>query len=98
MAYEAPAELLEILVDPEKKGPVRLATDKELSSLRDAVGNGKAKRRDGKPAADNFEAAFLCQEGAVAYVVEEGIPVFLIDERLELDPPLELDEPIAKAD
>ena len=92
MGYEAPAELLEILVDPETKGPVRLATEAELGRLMDAVKAGKVSRHDGGEVSSTFEAAFIAQEGSVAYVVEEGIPVFLIDERLELDPPLELDE------
>jgi uncharacterized protein YbaR (Trm112 family) len=91
MTYEAPPELLEILVDPETKGKVRLASDAELARLRDAVGAGRAKRKDGTEANATFEAAFIAQDGAVAYVVEEGIPVFLIDERLEISPPLELD-------
>ncbi len=95
MAYNAPPELLAILADPETKGPVRLANEAELSRLKEAVDAGRAGRHDGKPAGTTFEAAFLAQEGAVAYVVEEGIPVFLIDERLELDPPLELDSPVA---
>lgn len=94
MAYEAPKELLEILVDPDTRGPVRLATEGELGKLKEAVGSGRARRHDGKEASDTFEAAFLCQGGAVAYVVEDGIPVFLIDERLDLAPPLELEAPI----
>ena len=95
MAYEAPKELLEILVDPDERGPVRLATEGELATLHEAVGSGRARRRDGKDPSDTFEAAFLCQEGKVAYVVEDGIPIFLIDERLEMDPPLELESPVA---
>ncbi len=90
MAYEAPPELLEILVDPETKGPVRLATEAELAQLREALGSGRAKRKDGKEASSTFEAAFIAQDGRVAYVVEDGIPVFLIDERLEISPPLEI--------
>ena len=95
MAYDAPPELLAILADPETKGPVRLASEVELGRLKEAVEAGRAGRHDGKPASKTFEAAFVAQEGAVAYVVEDGIPVFLIDERLDLDPPLELDGPVA---
>lgn len=94
MGYSPPQELLEILVDPETKGALRLATEGELMRLREAVGSGSARRHDGKTAPTVFEAAFLAQEGEVAYIVEEGIPVFLIDERIDLDPPLELDAPI----
>jgi uncharacterized protein YbaR (Trm112 family) len=97
MSYQAPPELLSILVDPETKGPLRLANEAELTRLRAALEAGSARRHDGKPPGASFEAAFLAQEGAVAYVVEEGIPVFLIDERLDLSPPLELDAPIGEA-
>ena len=55
-------------------------------------GAGRATRKDGKEASSTFEAAFVAQQGAVAYVVEDGIPIFLIDERLEISPPLELDQ------
>lgn len=92
MAYEAPPELLKILVDPETKGPVHLASESEFEKLKKAVESGTATRKDGKEASTSFEAAFIAQEGAVAYVVEDGIPIFLIDERLELSPKLELDE------
>ena len=92
MTYEAPPELLEILRDPETKGPVRLASEGELKRIKKAVEDGTAKRRDGKETSTSFEAAFIAQEGAVAYIVEEGIPVFLIDERLELSPPLTLEK------
>ncbi len=91
MAYEAPAELLKILVDPETREPVRLASDTELERLRNAVRSGQAKRRNGEKASSNFEGAFLCQNGAVAYVVEGGIPIFLIEQRLEISPMLEFD-------
>ncbi len=94
MAYEPQPELLAILADPETKGPVRLATDAELSRLRELVSAGRTTRADGKEPSIEFEAAFLAQDGKVAYVVEDGIPVFLIKERLQLDPPLELDRPI----
>lgn len=91
MAYEPSPDLLAILRDPETKGPLRLATDGELTRLREAVQAGSATRADGKDTSTEFEAAFLAQEGSVAYVVVEGIPVLLIEERLQLDPPLQLD-------
>lgn len=97
MAYEPPPELLEILVDPETKGPLRLATEGELTRLREAVSGGNASRPDGKDPSAEFEAAFLAQDGGVAYLVVDGIPIFLIDERLQLDPALELDEKIEPA-
>lgn len=93
MGYSAPPELLEIFVDPETKGPLRLTSEAELTRLKQAIETGRAARKDGKASGTSFQAAFLAQEGAVAYIVEDDIPIFLIDERLEIDPPLELDPP-----
>jgi uncharacterized protein len=77
-------DLLALLADPETHEPLTLASDGQLSALRDAVRAGKARRHDGKPPAESFEGALLSQGGRVAYVIEGGIPNLLIDERLEL--------------
>ncbi|HJK98569.1 MAG TPA: hypothetical protein RMF84_15200 [Polyangiaceae bacterium LLY-WYZ-14_1] len=80
--------LLDILADPETKGPVALCDDAALDALRRRVADGSARRGDGEPV-PAFEAAFLAQEGRVAYLVVDGLPRFLLEERLELDPPLD---------
>ncbi len=77
-------DLLELLADPETHQPLTLASDAEVSALKRAVEQGKAKRRDGKGAALGFDAALLTQGKRVAYLIEGGIPNLLIDERLEL--------------
>jgi len=70
-------------VCPETHAPVRRATDEELVALREALGSGKAKRRDGGEVPE-FEGAWMREDGDVAYLVIEGIPNFLVDERLEI--------------
>jgi uncharacterized protein YbaR (Trm112 family) len=77
-------DLLELLADPETHQPLTLASDSELAALKRAVEQGKAKRHDGKGLALGFDAALLCQDKRVAYLIEGGIPNLLIDERLEL--------------
>lgn len=84
---ELSPDLLAILADPETHQPVSLATDAELGSLREAVKAGRAKRKDGGAIPEHFEGAFLSQGGKVAYLVVDGIPNFLIEERLELAQP-----------
>jgi len=88
-ASAAPVDpaLLDVLADPESKGPVTLCDGPTLDELRKRVDEGTASRRDGEPVPE-FEAAFLAQGGRVAYLVVDGLPRFLVEERLELDPPL----------
>ena len=42
-----PADLLAVLACPETHAPVQLASDGQLQALRDAVAEGKARRKDG---------------------------------------------------
>jgi uncharacterized protein YbaR (Trm112 family) len=79
-----PADLLALLADPETHEPLSLASEAELALLRQAIEQGLARRRDGKPAGLGFEAALLTRGRRVAYLVEDGIPNLLIDERIEL--------------
>lgn len=81
---ELSPDLLAILADPETHEPVSLANDGELASLREAVRGGKARRKDGGAVPEHFDGAFLSQGGKVAYLVVDGIPNFLIEERLEI--------------
>lgn len=83
MSTFSPA-LLELLADPETHEPLSLATEAELSALREAVAKGRATRRSGQPVTSEFEGALLSPSRKVAYVIDGGIPNLLIDDRLEL--------------
>ncbi len=87
MALIAP-ELLDLLADPETHEALVLATSDELAALKQAVSQGRAKRRNGSALSAELDGALLCQGRRVAYLIEAGIPNLLIDERLELDAPL----------
>ncbi|MDQ3037313.1 MAG: hypothetical protein M3Y87_33270 [Myxococcota bacterium] len=82
-----PDDLLAMLADPETHAPLSRATEPELEALRAAISEGRARRRDGSPI-EPFDAAFLTQERRVAYLVEQGVPNFVVDERVELEDPL----------
>jgi len=77
-------ELLELLADPETHEPLALASEAELAKLREAVGAGGLTRRSGQQIQLNFDGALLSQAKRVAYLIEDGIPNLLIDERVEL--------------
>ena len=69
-------------VDPETHEPLRLATEDELAALRDAIAKGEARRPDGE-AIGPFEGAYITEDGTKAYPIVDGVPVFLVDERIE---------------
>lgn len=77
-------ELLELLADPETHQPLTLASESELQALREALASGRAKRRSGQPGEPRFDGALLSAERRVAYLIEDGIPNLLVDERIEL--------------
>jgi uncharacterized protein YbaR (Trm112 family) len=77
-------DLLALLADPETHEALTLATESDLSLLRDAISRGLARRRDGKPQPTSFDGALLSQGRRIAYIIDGGIPNLLIDERLEL--------------
>lgn len=83
MSIIAPA-LLELLADPETHEPLSLASDEELAKLREAVRAGRVSRRGSPQVETQIEGALLSPHKRVAYLIEDGIPNLLIDERLEL--------------
>jgi uncharacterized protein YbaR (Trm112 family) len=81
-------DLLDLLADPETHEGLALATGAELSALKQALAEGRARRRNGSGVSAELDGALLCQGRRVAYLIEAGIPNLLIDERVELDAPL----------
>ncbi len=81
-------DLLSLLADPETHEAFALATEAELSALKQALKDGRARRRNGAALGPDLEGALLSQGRRVAYLIEAGIPNLLIDERVELSSPL----------
>jgi uncharacterized protein YbaR (Trm112 family) len=78
------AELLEILVCPETKQPVRMAGDDVLARVNAEVDAGTLRNRGGDAVGKRVEEALLRDDGKVLYVIDDGIPVMLIEESIEL--------------
>ena len=77
-------ELLEILVCPENHQPVKLADADMLASLNNRIKAGALKNKQGGLVSGTIEEALVREDGKCAYLVEDGIPNMLIDERVEL--------------
>lgn len=77
-------ELLEILVCPETKQSVRLAPQELLDRLAREVQAGRLRTRGGDAVKHPILEGLLREDGQVLYPVDDGIPVMLIEESIQL--------------
>jgi uncharacterized protein YbaR (Trm112 family) len=78
------SELISILVCPETGQPVKLADASVLERLNAAVDAGSLRTRGGAPVAKRLQEGLLREDGKVLYPVEDGIPVMLTEDSIEL--------------
>jgi uncharacterized protein YbaR (Trm112 family) len=77
-------DLVEILVCPETKQTVRLATAAELSSVNEKVRAGTLRSRGGEAVKSELVEALIRADGKILYPVDDGIPVMLVEDSVEL--------------
>jgi len=77
-------ELLDILVCPETRKPVSLADGQTLEGLNARIREGKLRNRGGTVVEQELTEGLLREDGKVLYPIDDGIPVMLIDESIEL--------------
>ena len=72
--------LLEILVCPVTKTPVKALAKDRLAILNQAVEGGAVSYVDGSKVDTPLDEALITQDGKTIYAVAEGIPVMLEDQ------------------
>ena len=77
-------ELLEILVCPETKQPLKLADASLLAGLNERIQAGTLRNRGGDKVAKDISEGLLREDERVLYVVDDDIPVMLVEESIEL--------------
>lgn len=77
-------ELLEILVCPETKQRVSVATDAIISQINTRIDSGDLRNRGGDALGKPVTEGLLREDGKILYIVDDGIPVMLIEESIEL--------------
>ncbi len=77
-------ELLEILVCPETRQPVTMASAEVLARVNEKVRAGTLRNRGGDKVEKEVAEGLLRDDGRVLYPVDDGIPVMLIEESIEL--------------
>ena len=78
-------ELLEILVCPENKTPVKPADEELVAKTNAAIGAGGLKNRGGGLVNATIDGGLVREDGAYMYPIREDIPIMLIDEAIPLD-------------
>ncbi len=77
-------ELLEILVCPETKQPVKLAPQDVLERLNERIAAKDLRNRGGEAVSNSLAEGLVREDGKILYPVDDGIPVMLIEESIEL--------------
>ena len=77
-------ELLDILVCPETKQPVRVADAATLERLNAAIAAGTVKNRGDQPVSEPVQEGLVREDGLLLYPVRDDIPIMLIDEAIPL--------------
>ena len=77
-------DLLEILVCPETHQPLTLADEKTLAKVNARIEKGKQENHAGEAVEKRVEEGLVREDGKCLYVIDDGIPVMLIEESIEL--------------
>ena len=78
------SDLLEILVCPETRQPVSLASEAILAKLNAEIAEERLRNRGGKRVTSRIAEGLVREDGRILYPIDDGIPVMLIEESIEL--------------
>lgn len=77
-------ELLDILVCPENKSPVKIVGADVLQKINDGIAKGGIKNRAGEPVTETIDGGLLREDGQFLYPIRDDIPIMLMDEAIPM--------------
>ncbi len=77
-------ELLDILVCPETRQPLSLASADLLAKLNASIAAGQLTNRSGQAVKQKLSGGLVRQDGKVLYAIVDDIPLMLVDESIDL--------------
>jgi uncharacterized protein YbaR (Trm112 family) len=77
-------ELLAILVCPEDKTALNLASEEQIAALNTRITAGKISNRGDNTVEMPLQAGLIRKDGGVLYPIRDGIPVLLKEEGISL--------------
>ena len=78
-------ELIEILVCPENKTPVKVAGVEVVDKINAAIKAGRLKNRAGTKLEETIDSGLIRQDGKFLYPVRDDIPIMLMDDAIPMD-------------
>ena len=77
-------ELLDILVCPESRQRLTRAEPMLLARLNEEIRSRRLRNRGGEAVESEIREALVREDGKFLYVVDDDIPIMLIDQSIEL--------------
>lgn len=77
--------LLAILACPQNHMPLRLADERLLNQVNEAIREGRVTNNAGDAVTEPIREGLVREDGALFYPVRDGIPVLLVDEAIPLE-------------
>ncbi|MFP6654501.1 MAG: hypothetical protein VCB25_02660 [Myxococcota bacterium] len=78
-------ELLEILVCPASRQTLSLASADLLETLNSKIAAASLRNRGGEVVEKQIEEGLVREDGTILYIIDDSIPIMLIDQSIELD-------------
>ena len=77
-------EFVKILVCPDNRTPVRLASEQEIANLNQKIEEGSLQNIGGRKVNDKLDGGLIREAGDRLYPVRKNIPVMLVEEAIKL--------------
>ena len=77
-------EFVKILVCPDNRTPVRIASEQEITNLNQKIEEGSLQNIGGRKVNDKIDGGLIREAGDRLYPVRENIPVMLVEEAIKL--------------
>ena len=77
-------EFVKILVCPDNRTPVRIASEQEITNLNQKIEEGSLKNIGGRKVNDKLDGGMIREAGDRLYPVRKNIPVMLVEEAIQL--------------
>ena len=77
-------EFVKILVCPDNRTPVRIASEQEITKLNQKIEEGSLKNIGGRKVNDKLDGGMIREAGDRLYPVRKNIPVMLVEEAIQL--------------
>ncbi len=77
-------EFVKILVCPDNRTPVRVASDQEITDLNQKIEDGTLQNIGGRIVKDKLDGGLIRSAGDRLYPVRKNIPVMLVEEAIQL--------------